>query len=231
MKTLNTVINTSVIAAIVVAVLYHVFTIDAGMMRGWTIEEEADRMIIDNWNSYLSILHSSPIATKAVTSATVYTIGDIIAQKQEGTEIGELDRGRVLRSLLAGFLAHGPMCHVWYNVSENVSDNVLHLRDWWGTIVKVAMDQSIFSPIWNNTYILLLGLMKMDKLSNIFSEMKRTTIPLMLSGLKLWPAVHVITYGFIPVENRLLWVDFVEIIWVTILATSASGANKEKEEN
>ena len=61
--------------------------------------------------------------------------------------------------------------------------------------------------------------------------MKRTTIPLMLSGLKLWPAVHVITYGFIPVENRLLWVDFVEIIWVTILATSASGANKEKEEN
>lgn len=27
-----------------------------------------------------------------------------------------------------------------------------------------------------------------------------------------------------PVENRLLWVDIVEIVWVTILATQASGA-------
>ena len=30
------------------------------------------------------------------------------------------------------------------------------------------------------------------------------------------------TYGLIPVENRLLWVDAVEIIWVTILATQAA---------
>lgn len=36
---------------------------------------------------------------------------------------------------------------------------------------------------------------------------------------------HCITYGLIPVENRLLWVDFVEILWVTILATQASGGD------
>ena len=56
--------------------------------------------------------------------------------------------------------------------------------------------------------------------------MKRTTIPLIISGLKLWPFVHCITYGVIPLENRLLWVDAVEIVWVTILA---SQANEEKK--
>jgi protein Mpv17 len=48
--------------------------------------------------------------------------------------------------------------------------------------------------------------------------------------------VHVITYGLIPVENRLLWVDAVEIVWVTILASTASssppppGEEEEEEE-
>ena len=53
--------------------------------------------------------------------------------------------------------------------------------------------------------------------------MKRTTVPLIVSGLKLWPLVHCVTYGLIPVENRVLWVDAVEILWVTILATQAAG--------
>ena len=75
----------------------------------------------------------------------------------------------------------------------------------------------------NNSYIILLGLMKLESVEAIWQDMKRTTIPLILSGLKLWPLAHCITYGLIPVENRLLWVDVVEILWVTILATQAAG--------
>lgn len=39
------------------------------------------------------------------------------------------------------------------------------------------------------------------------------------AGWKLWPFAHLITYGVIPVEQRLLWVDMIELIWVTILST------------
>ena len=65
--------------------------------------------------------------------------------------------------------------------------------------------------------------MKRDSLTVIWSEMKRTTIPLIVSGLKLWPLAHCITYGLIPIENRLLWVDLVEILWVVILASAVGG--------
>ncbi|KAF3522109.1 hypothetical protein F2Q69_00046924 [Brassica cretica] len=41
----------------------------------------------------------------------------------------------------------------------------------------------------------------------------------MQAGWKLWPFAHLITYGLVPVEQRLLWVDCVELIWVTILST------------
>jgi len=199
--------------------------VDADISRGWTAAEVARHIPMNIWQSYMGVLTDSPIATKAVTSATVYTIGDVIAQQTEGTSIGDLDRMRTLRSLLAGLIGHGPLSHVWYNVSENLFDNILHLTAWWSFIPKIAVDQVVWGPIWNNTYLLLLGLMKGDSLGQIWDDAKRTTIPLVLSGLKLWPLAHCVTYGLMPVENRLLWVDLVEIVWVTILASSAAGAH------
>ena len=113
-----------------------------------------------------------------------------------------------------------------YHVSEDFFDNTLSLHAWWDFIPKVIVDQTFFGPIWNNSYILLLGLMQLQSPSQIFSDMKRTTIPLIVSGLKLWPFVHCITYGLIPVDNRLLWVDAVEIVWVTILAGEAASSGE-----
>ncbi|ONK61358.1 uncharacterized protein A4U43_C08F29050 [Asparagus officinalis] len=39
------------------------------------------------------------------------------------------------------------------------------------------------------------------------------------AGWKLWPFVHLVTYGVILIEQRLLWVDCDELIWVTILSS------------
>jgi len=184
------------------------------------------------WSSYQHVLSTNPIPTKAMTSATVYTIGDIIAQqteKSEGDDNASLDVARVVRSLLAGLIGHGPMSHLWYNASEGFFNDVLHLTAWWSFLPKIAVDQALFAPIWNNSYLLLLGLMKGDSLETIWSDVQRTTIPLMVSGLKLWPLVHCVTYGVMPVQHRLLWVDAVEILWVTILATQAAGEGKEED--
>ena len=34
---------------------------------------------------------------------------------------------------------------------------------------------------------------------------------------QLWPFVHIITYGVIPSEHKVLWVDSVDILWAFIL--------------
>ena len=222
-RSFDTVINASILIIAIVTVLTTVLSVDVGITRGWSAEEIAFRIPLDNWRSYNNILSMAPIETKAVTSATVYTIGDIISQQtSEDKSIGELDRGRILRSALAGLIGHGPMSHVWYRVSEDFFDNVLHLHAWWDFLPKIVVDQFVFGPIWVNAYILLLGVMQLQGPGQIFADMKRSTIPLVISGLKLWPFVHIITYGLIPVENRLLWVDLVEIVWVTILANQVS---------
>jgi protein Mpv17 len=115
------------------------------------------------------------------------------------------------------------MSHYWYNACDGFFVNVLHLTAWWSFIPKIVVDQTVWGPIWNNIYLILLGMMKMERPETIWNDVKTSTIPLLISGLKIWPAAHMVTYGLIPVENRLLWVDMVEILWVTILATQAAG--------
>ena len=221
--------GTGILSALSLVVAYQMMGGDAATVNH--LQEAVMKIPANIWASYSEVLAEAPIQTKAVTSATVYTIGDLISQKTEGVSMDELDKPRVMRSLLAGLLGHGPLSHFWYQFSDNLFQNVLHLHnDVFGTAAKVVIDQTTWGPVWNNTYILLLGLMKMDSFSTIWSEMKRTTIPLITSGLKLWPLAHCVTYGLIPVENRLLWVDTVEIFWVTILASAAAGSNPGEEE-
>jgi protein Mpv17 len=219
----NVVINYAILLGMAAFILSKVTLMDSDVYRGWTVVEVAQHMPMGVWNSYTSALHQNPIFTKAVTSASVFAIGDLIAQRSEGKSFEELDRMRALRSLLAGLIGHGPLSHLWYNFCENLFDNVLHWAAWWSVVLKVALDQGFWCPMWNNTYLLLLGLMKRESLSTIWEDVKRTTIPLVVSGLKLMTLTHFVTYGLIPVENRLLWDDFVEIFWVAILATSAAG--------
>jgi len=224
-------VNRFTIFAAIVGVGVLLYNIDASVPHKGvaTLQELLSRVPLEAFDSYESVLKESPIATKAATSATVYTIGDVISQRAEGISVGELDRPRILRSLLAGLIGHGPLSHYWFTILDNFFENFLHITQWWAFFPKVVVDQISWGPFWNNTYILLIGLMKLDSFQNIWSDMKRTTIPLIVSGLKLWPLAHCVTYGLVPQENRLLWVDFVEILWVTILATQAAAASGDRE--
>lgn len=129
----------------------------------------------------------------------------------EGKTLGEIDRVRVARSAAAGLIGHGPLSHLWYGVSEGFFD-LLGWEGWWTVFPKITVDQLVWSPIWNGCYIALLGLMKRESIPEIWQSIRSTAFSLITSGPKLWLLAHVVTYGVIPVENRLLWVDLVEIL-------------------
>jgi protein Mpv17 len=196
-----------------------------------TITHQFEHFSSTVWDGYMSVLTSHPIGTKACTSGAVYAIGDIISQHTERTSSSsicgpgddrKIDNVRVLRSAVAGFIGHGPLSHFWYITCDGFFEHVIHMTEWWSFLPKILFDQTLWGPIWNNSYILLIGMMRRDTTAKMISDVRTTTIPLVVSGLKLWPAAHIITYGLIPIENRLLWVDLVEILWVTILSSKAA---------
>ncbi|TKY48839.1 Peroxisomal membrane protein 2 [Spatholobus suberectus] len=190
-------------------------TIDHDYWHGWTLYEILRYIPEHNWIAYEQALKANPVLAKMAISGIVYSIGDWVAQCYEGKPLFEFDRARVFRSGLVGFTLHGSLSHYYYQICEAL----FPFQEWWVVPAKVAFDQTVWSAIWNSIYFVVLGLLRLESLSNIYGELKSTFWPLLTAGWKLWPFAHLITYGVIPVEQRLLWVDCVELIWVTILST------------
>lgn len=88
----------------------------------------------------------------------------------------------------------------------------------------MLLSQCSWGVSWNAIYVAGSRLLTLAAPSSIVEEIKETAFPLLRDGLKLWGPAHVITYGVVPTQHRLLWVDCVEIVWVIILSSTAAAA-------
>jgi len=215
MKFIDRAINATVVFAAGSFVVTKMLTIDHDYWHGWTLYEIVRYAPVHNWTAYEEALKTNPVLAKMVISGAVYSLGDWIAQCYEGKQLFEFNRIRMLRSGLVGFSLHGSLSHYYYQLCEAL----FPFQGWWVVPAKVAFDQTIWAAVWNSIYFTVLGLLRFESPANIFGELKATFWPLLTAGWKLWPFAHLITYGVVPVEQRLLWVDCVELIWVTILST------------
>ncbi|OIT01817.1 PREDICTED: uncharacterized protein LOC109226682 [Nicotiana attenuata] len=214
-RVIDRAINATIVLAAGSFAITKLLTIDHDYWHGWTVYEIFRYAPQHNWIAYEEALKRNPVLAKMVISGVVYSVGDWIAQCYEGKPLFDFDRARMLRSGLVGFTLHGSLSHYYYQFCEAL----FPFQDWWVVPVKVAFDQTVWSAIWNSIYYTVLGVLRFESPLAIFSELKATFWPMLTAGWKLWPFAHLITYGVVPVEQRLLWVDCVELIWVTILST------------
>ncbi|KAL5715320.1 hypothetical protein ACHQM5_017155 [Ranunculus cassubicifolius] len=214
-KLVDRAINAAIVLAAGSFAISKLLTIDQDYWHGWTIYEILKYAPLHNWAAYEEALKENPVFAKMVISGVVYSIGDWIAQCYEGKPLFDFDRTRMFRSGLVGFSLHGSLSHYYYQFCEAL----FPFQDWWVVPVKVAFDQTAWAALWNSIYFVVLGFLRFESPVSIFTELKATFFPMLTAGWKLWPFAHLITYGVVPIEQRLLWVDCVELIWVTILST------------
>ncbi|CAA2998905.1 SYM1-like [Olea europaea subsp. europaea] len=208
-------LNAAIVLGAGTLAITKLLTIDHDYWQGWTLYEVLRYAPEHNWIAYEEALRKNPVFAKMLISGIVYSLGDWIAQCYEGRPLFEFDRTRMFRSGIVGFTLHGSISHYYYQICEAL----FPFKDWWVVPAKVAFDQTVWAAVWNSIYYMVLGLLRLESPADVFDELKATFWPMLTAGWKLWPFAHLITYGLIPVEQRLLWVDCVELIWVTILST------------
>lgn len=64
-------------------------------------------------------------------------------------------------------------CHL------HLSQALFPFQDWWVVPAKVLFDQTVWAAIWNSIYFVLLGFLRRELPSNIFSELKTTFWPML----------------------------------------------------
>ncbi|KAH8044946.1 hypothetical protein JL720_16891 [Aureococcus anophagefferens] len=163
---------------------------------------------------------TNPIFYKACTSGVAYTLGDFVSQIYQGRNLKSVDLARSARSGAAGFVGHGPLCHFWMVWME------AHLDfdgAWYGTGFKVFADQTVWSLYLNAMYSFLIGSFALRNPRDVWEDVKATSWPALRSSWRFWPFVHTISFShLVPLDLKLLWVDAMEIVWVTILSKVAN---------
>lgn len=214
--------NGVVLAVVVFLLVANFLTVDSDQWRGWTWTEVGLRLVPDSWQAYEEALLINPIAVKSAITAVTYLLGDWLAQvlamnNESGNPLAwlDLDRLRLLRGFVIGSFL-GVLAHYYYNANE------AFLSDFpvWA---KIAIDQTLYLGVYNTFYYVGLGLLSGKDIPEACGDYVPKAIPLITAGWKLWPAVGVITYAIIPLQHRLLWVDFIEILYSAILSTISNG--------
>lgn len=219
----NTLVNEALLISVLALTAYAVFTVDSDAWRGWYPNEILYRIPLDNWRSYEDAVVADPVPIKAAITGGSYLIGDWLAQantlQQSGKSWLDADRPRLFRATAVGLVLLGPLAHFYYDFVGTLES--------WPILSKILLDQTAYLAFYNTVYYVALTVLAGKSFGEAVEEYKGSFWLLLTSGWKLWPLVGIVTYTLIPQQNRVLWIDGIEIIYSALLSTLA---NKEEEE-
>ncbi|KAI6087565.1 hypothetical protein F4821DRAFT_236088 [Hypoxylon rubiginosum] len=96
----------------------------------------------------------------------------------------------------------------------------LNLRN---TMAKWFIDCITLGAVFNTVaFFLLMGIMKRQSADQIGSNVRNETIPVIVAGYKIWPFASIISFSCVPVEKRIVFLNFVGLLWGIYMSLVAS---------
>ncbi|KAF2969586.1 hypothetical protein GQX73_g4031 [Xylaria multiplex] len=92
------------------------------------------------------------------------------------------------------------------------------------TFTKWFIDCITLGAIFNTVaFFILMGMLKRQPVAIIGYNIRTQTIPVIVAGYKIWPFASIISFSFIPVERRIVFLNFIGLLWgiyMSLVATS-----------
>jgi protein Mpv17 len=176
------------------------------------------------WSAYNSLLASRPILTKALTSLTGFTLGDVLAQKFVEKDKA-YDFARTARLASFGFLVHGPTGHFFYGFLDKMIPGTAART----VATKVAIDQLAWNPCFGIMFFTYLGLAEGKSFGEIGQKINDSLATAVTGSWVVWIPAHTINFRFIPTEQRLLYINSIQIGYNVFLSVIGNRSNKKEE--
>ena len=189
--------------------------------------EEAPSFIEMLLAAYMRSLASRPVLTKSVTTCLLALLGDVMAQRlanasAEGVFV--LDARRSFAIGTWGLFYMGPVLHTWYSILDGLVPGVR-----FAVVSKLALDQLLFAPFFNASFI--VGTMCLE--GKGFEKAVQTTREKLWTSMKanwmLWPGAQAVNFAFVAPDLRVVYVNFVALVWNVILTYISHDDREERQ--
>ncbi|KAK7396091.1 hypothetical protein VNO78_16842 [Psophocarpus tetragonolobus] len=171
-----------------------------------------------NWSFlswYLSLLGKYPVPVKALTSALLTLIGDLVCQLVID-KVQSVDFKRTFVFTFLGFALVGPTLHFWYLYLSKL----VTLPGASGALLRLVLDQFLFSPIFIGVFLATLVTLE-GRPSEAVPKLKQEWFSAVLANWKLWIPFQFLNFRFVPQQFQVLAANVLALVWNVILSFMA----------
>ncbi|RKP16176.1 hypothetical protein ROZALSC1DRAFT_17922, partial [Rozella allomycis CSF55] len=142
--------------------------------------------------------------------------GDIVSQIGiEKRDYKDYDQIRTARFMFIGYFVTGPSLNLWYKILERV---VIESHPLKNMAKKVFLDQIVFAPFTTALFFVFNGLLERIPFDKIQSKLQKVWWSTLMTNYKIWPAVQMFNFYFVPLGLRLPFVCTIGLGWNSYLS-------------
>ncbi|KAI9249647.1 hypothetical protein BY458DRAFT_525440 [Sporodiniella umbellata] len=96
------------------------------------------------------------------------------------------------------------------------------------TVKRMVTDQALFAPAGLVLFFTVMGLAETGRWDGVKEKINEAFVPALLANYKVWPAVQLINFKFMPLQYRLPFVSSLGIVWNAYLSWLNNASQKEE---
>eukprot|EP00200_Dunaliella_tertiolecta_P008705 CAMPEP_0202374400 /NCGR_PEP_ID=MMETSP1127-20130417/5236_1 /ASSEMBLY_ACC=CAM_ASM_000462 /TAXON_ID=3047 /ORGANISM="Dunaliella tertiolecta, Strain CCMP1320" /LENGTH=352 /DNA_ID=CAMNT_0048971543 /DNA_START=240 /DNA_END=1298 /DNA_ORIENTATION=+ len=128
------------------------------------------------------------------------------------------DPARAARFLLFSVLLATPVAHQWFNFLDKVILPDAPTSPL-AVVLKMMSDQFLMTPFMTSVFFAVMTTLEGHP-DRALTTVKDKIKPTLKANYLLWPAAHLVNFGLVPLDLRILYINIVAIGWTVYLSSA-----------
>ncbi|XP_039961987.1 uncharacterized protein LOC126758725 [Bactrocera neohumeralis] len=163
------------------------------------------------WRLFAS---AHPLAKGVIAYSIVWPTSSFMQQTLEGKQLKDYDWMRILRFGLFGGCYVAPTLYGWLRVASAMWPQT-NLRI---GALKAIVEQASYAPFASTSFYFGMTMLEGKGIEAAKAEVKDKFPKTLRIAIFIIPVLQTINFGLIPEPNRILFVSFCSLFWITFLA-------------